>query len=85
MEALTLWSQSMSKFNYELGNRLAIVASAEVGTVIGRAEYSNAEPTYLLRYQRLDGSAVEAWWTESALTLEERKPAEGVGIERQAL
>ena len=69
----------MSKFNYELGNRLAIVASEEVGLVIGRAEYTNAEPCYLLRYQRLDGSAVETWWTESAFTPETRKPAEGGG------
>jgi len=67
----------MSKFNFDLGNRLAIVASEEAGTVIGRAEYVNAEPSYLLRYQRLDGSAVEAWWTESALTPEMREPIEG--------
>lgn len=52
---------------YALGQAVAITASGETGTVVGRSEYSNAEPSYLIRYRSGDGRAVEAWWTESAL------------------
>lgn len=53
------------KFN--LNQTVTIAASGEQGEVIGRAEYSTAEPSYYVRYQCADGRAVEQWWTESAL------------------
>lgn len=52
---------------YELNQQVTIAASGESGTVIGRAEYTNIEPQYQLRYKCADGRAVEQWWGESAL------------------
>ena len=57
----------MSSFCFELDQKVAITASAETGRVIWRAEYMNARNGYLVRYQRADGCAVEAWWSEDAL------------------
>lgn len=54
-------------FKFNLKNRIAIAESGEVGEVIGRAEYSHAENSYLIRYKAANGQAFEAWWTESAL------------------
>jgi hypothetical protein len=44
-----------------------IKASGEQGVVIGRAEYTNADPSYYCRYKAADGRAVEGWWAEDAL------------------
>lgn len=55
-------------FKFRLGDEVAIAASGETGEVIGRAEYSNAEDGYLVRYKAGDGRATESWWGESALT-----------------
>lgn len=52
---------------FELKQQVTIAASGENGEVIGRAEYTNAENTYLIRYKSGDGRAVETWWSESAL------------------
>ena len=52
---------------YRLNQPVGIICSDETGEVIARAEYSNEEPRYLLRYQCADGRAVESWWSESAL------------------
>lgn len=55
-------------FKFELKQIIKIAESAEIGTVIGRAEYANgAPPQYLIRYKCADGRAVEAWWTEDAI------------------
>jgi len=54
-------------WKFELNNLVVIKCSEEQGDVIGRAEYSNAERSYLVRYKAADGRAVEAWWAESAL------------------
>jgi len=51
----------------KLGSTVSITCSQEQGKVIGRAEYLNAEPSYLIRYRCADGRAVESWWTEQAL------------------
>lgn len=63
---------SKSGFAYTLSQIVWIVASAESGEVIGRAEYTYAENSYLVRYCARDGRATEQWWTESAL-----RPFEG--------
>jgi hypothetical protein len=52
---------------FPLNQTVRIVASGERGTIIGRAEYAYAEPSYLIRYAHPQGNAVEKWWTESAL------------------
>jgi len=55
-------------FKFDLSSEVKIQVSGEVGTVIGRAEYSGCENNYLVRYKCADGRAVESWWPESALT-----------------
>ncbi len=54
-------------FKFNLSDSVKIAASGESGEVIGRAEYSNAENGYLVRYKAGDGRATESWWGESAL------------------
>jgi len=56
-------------FTYNLGDRVRIVVSAEVGEVIGRAEYATGSNMYFLRYCCADGRAVEQWWAEEAVSL----------------
>lgn len=52
---------------YNLNQSVMIECSQETGEVIARAEYVNAEPSYLVRYKNAEGRAVESWWAESAL------------------
>jgi len=59
----------MSKFKFELNSKIKIEISGEHGEVIGRAEYTTAEPSYFVRYVTADGRAVEQWWTESSIVL----------------
>lgn len=53
-----------------LGDTVRINCSGETGTVIGKAEYSESNPTCLVRYKAADGRAVEAWWQASALEVQ---------------
>lgn len=53
-----------------LGLTATIECSGEKGTIIGVAHYLDSPPSALVRYKCGDGRAVEAWWTESALTVE---------------
>lgn len=55
----------MGGFRFGLGDD-AVLKSGEAGEIIGRAEYLNSEPNYLLRYTAADGRQVEQWWAESA-------------------
>ena len=57
----------MQLFKFGIRQIVKIQDSDETGTVIGRAEYSASENTYLIRYRAADGRAVEVWWGESAL------------------
>lgn len=58
----------MPAFKFELDQQVTIALSGETGTIIGRAEYSEAPiPSYYLRYVSKDGRAVEDWWRESTL------------------
>lgn len=52
---------------FEINDTVTITASNENGLVVGRAEYAHSESSYLIRYKRNDGTAVEAWWNESAI------------------
>lgn len=56
-----------SIFKFSLGNTVKLALSDEQGEVIGRAEYSGAEPSYLVRYRAGDGRQVEVWQSESAI------------------
>ncbi|MBB5444617.1 MULTISPECIES: hypothetical protein [unclassified Paraburkholderia] len=56
-------------FKFQIGANVQIDASGEAGEIIGRAEYSTGENTYLMRYKSADGRAVESWWGESAISL----------------
>lgn len=58
----------MSQFQYDIGQKVTITASGELGEVIGRAEYATSENSYWLRYKAAGGRAVESWWSESALS-----------------
>jgi hypothetical protein len=61
-------SEAMSDlFVFDLEQHAAIIMSGEVGIIVGRAQYTQGENSYLLRYKAADGRAVEAWWPESAL------------------
>ncbi len=57
----------MSEHKFNLKQQTKIIASGETGEIIGRAEYTSSENTYLLRYKAADGRAVENWWNESAI------------------
>lgn len=54
-------------FQFELDQDVRLELSGENGEVIGRAEYVNKDPQYLVRYKAADGRQVEAWWDEDAL------------------
>lgn len=56
-----------AKFKFGLKQVVKIKESEETGTIQGRAEYTNSENNYYLRYKAADGRATEAWWPESAL------------------
>lgn len=58
----------MNPFRFNLNQQVAIVASAESGQVIGRAQYATGQDQYFVRYRAADGRAVESWWGEDALT-----------------
>ncbi|NMW25330.1 hypothetical protein HFP05_13485 [Rhodanobacter denitrificans] len=54
-------------FEFELNQQVSLRSSGEQGSVIGRAEYIECTPTYLIRYKAADGRAAESWWSGSAL------------------
>jgi hypothetical protein len=56
-------------FLFVLNDAVRISCSQEAGHIVGRAQYSNSENQYLIRYQKANGEAVERWWGESALEL----------------
>tara|TARA_R110002074_G_scaffold280676_2_gene452051 strand:- start:132 stop:338 length:207 start_codon:yes stop_codon:yes gene_type:complete len=58
----------MSKFSFDLGQKVQLVNSPENGFVIARAEYVNKCNTYLVRYCAACNQLVESWWDEDALT-----------------
>ena len=57
----------MTKFKFSLEDKVKLTHSDEHGDVIGRSEYINSEPTYLIRYVAGDGRQIESWWAEDAL------------------
>jgi hypothetical protein len=57
----------MDTFLFSLSKVVRISVSGEVGEIIGRAEYTNSEPLYFVRYKAADGRAVESWWAQSSI------------------
>lgn len=62
-------------FKFELGEKVVITVSGEVGEVIGRAEYVASAHNYWIRYCMADGRATEQWWQENALDQAPQLPA----------
>lgn len=60
------------KFEYRVHDVVLISVSGERGEVIGRAERESGAIEYLVRYENGYGCAVEKWWDENAVELEER-------------
>lgn len=60
---------NMRDFKFDLGARVTIFISGEMGEIIGRSEFLNSIDQYLLRYKTADGRAIESWWAEDALVL----------------
>lgn len=56
-----------SSFKYGLKQVVKMRESEETGTIVGRAEYTDSNPTYLVRYKAGDGRQVQSWWEESAI------------------
>jgi hypothetical protein len=56
-----------SVFDYAMGDDVALSQSGECGKVIGRAEYDDGGPRYLVRYVAADGRQVEDWFVSSAI------------------
>ncbi|WP_267355702.1 MULTISPECIES: hypothetical protein [unclassified Methylobacterium] len=54
-------------FQFELGQQVKLIGSAEQGYVSGRADYLESAPSYFVRYRAADGRLTEAWWSGSAL------------------
>lgn len=59
----------MAKHILKLGDDVRIICSGETGQVVGRAEYTNANPQCFVRYMAADGRAVEQWWNDDALEM----------------
>lgn len=57
----------MSDFKYKRKATVKISCSGEEGEVIGRADYTETENNYQIRYKAADGRAVESWWAENAI------------------
>lgn len=55
------------KFKFALTAKVRLANSSEVGIVIGRAQYVNAQDGYLIRYCAGDNRQTEAWWSEDAI------------------
>lgn len=54
-------------FNRELGSRVDIRMSGEMGEIRGRAEYMDSNPQYFVTYTAGDGCQRTAWFYESDL------------------
>ena len=61
-------------FKYPLKAKATLIDSGETGMIIGRGEYVESKPSYLIRYQARTGSLVEQWWPESAIASVELPP-----------
>lgn len=68
-------------FRYPLGHPVALVGSAEQGTVVGRAQHATSVDQYNIRYVAGDGRLIESWWTVDAIR--DAKTADGPAPHRE--
>jgi hypothetical protein len=54
-------------FKFELGQKVKVSISGEVGFVKGRAEYQHLQNQFFVHYKAADGRATDAWFDESEL------------------
>ena len=54
-------------WNHKLRSTVTITASSTKGEVMGRAQYVDSNPSYLVRYCDGTGTMRENWMSESAL------------------
>lgn len=59
--------RSMSEFAFQLNQSVRLTLSGETGKVVGRAQYTNCQNTYRVRYKSADGRQVEVWHDEDAM------------------
>lgn len=52
---------------FELNQGVSIDLTKTPATVIGRSDYTTADPSYLLLFKDAQGNAVEQWWSECHL------------------
>lgn len=52
---------------YNLGQKVRISISDEVGIVNGYAVYTSSAPQYRVFYKAADGRACEGWWYEDQI------------------
>lgn len=57
----------MSEFKFKLNQYVEISVGTEAGFVVGRAEYVNKSPDYLIRLRALDGRQVDSWMPERVI------------------
>ena len=65
-----------SVFKFGLGDLVMLAMSGEKGEVRGRAEYTDWDSSYYVRYVSGHGCQVEDWISESALELQTRYVAD---------
>ena len=54
---------------FSLNEDVTIGTEPVMGVIVGRAEYANADPSYLVRFtDKTSGLPREEWFTESVLT-----------------
>ena len=62
-----------TRWDFELGDRVRLIMSKEVGTIIGRAEYEAAPDSFYVLYMAGDGRQVTGWWPGGHLVALEQK------------
>lgn len=66
---LKRYAQLISDFEFDLGDIVRDRNKPDMGFIRGRAEYDNAENSYLIRYVSETGRIMELWLEESKLLL----------------
>lgn len=56
-----------TKFDFKLKDDVKLILSGEKGQVTGRAQYTDSNPMYRVRYVAADGRQVCDWLSEDAI------------------
>lgn len=56
-------------FQFPLGAAVKVPLTSLAGTIIGRTEYAEAEPRYLIAWEDPAEGARENWWSENSVEL----------------